>query len=103
MDEGGRMADKKRNSYRFFSNRECQYFPCHEIEAGEAFNCLFCYCPLYPLGEACGGQFRVTPQGIKDCSDCLFPHQPENYEKIVARMREVALRFPCKSPKTNAE
>ena len=33
------------NSYRFFSNRECQYYPCHE--GIEEMNCLFCYCPLY--------------------------------------------------------
>ena len=29
------------NSYRFFSNRECQYYPCHE--GIEEMNCLFCY------------------------------------------------------------
>lgn len=33
------------NSYRFFFNRECQYYPCHE--GIEEMNCLFCYCPLY--------------------------------------------------------
>lgn len=35
------------NSYRFFQNKECEYFPCHKTENEEEFNCLFCYCPLY--------------------------------------------------------
>ena len=30
----------KKNSSRFFQNRDCEYFPCHEIENTEAFNCL---------------------------------------------------------------
>lgn len=89
------------DSYRFFANRECEYFPCHKIGEEEEFNCLFCYCPLYPLGEDCGGQFKVTDKGIKDCSDCVFPHKVENYEKIVARLKEVAHRFPCKVEKPN--
>ncbi|MFW5671451.1 MAG: cysteine-rich small domain-containing protein, partial [Acetivibrio ethanolgignens] len=33
------------NSYRFFENRECKYFPCHK--GLKELNCLFCYCPLY--------------------------------------------------------
>ena len=36
--------------YSFFSNRECEYFPCHKGADPENFNCLFCYCPLYALG-----------------------------------------------------
>ena len=28
-----------KNSYRFFENRDCQYFPCHQ--GLEDFNCLF--------------------------------------------------------------
>ena len=35
------------NSYRFFQNKSCEYFPCHEIKDSGDFNCLFCYCPLY--------------------------------------------------------
>ena len=30
----------------FFQNRPCEYFPCHKGIPEEAFNCLFCYCPL---------------------------------------------------------
>ena len=76
------------NSHRFFANTGCRYYPCHEME-GE-LNCLFCYCPLYALGEACGGNFTYTASGIKDCSACLFPHVRENYGAIQQRFREVA-------------
>ena len=44
--------------YTFVQNRDCEFFPCHEGIAAEDFNCLFCYCPLYTLGEACGGNCR---------------------------------------------
>jgi Zn-finger protein len=30
----------------------------------------------------CGGDYTLT-KGIKDCSECLFPHIPENYDKVV--------------------
>ena len=75
--------------YKFFSNRECEYFPCHKTERPENFNCLFCYCPLYALGDRCGGNFHYIQGGIKDCSDCLFPHKRENYDKINARYGEI--------------
>lgn len=77
-------------SYKFFQNRECEYFPCHSGIAKEEMNCLFCFCPLYALGEKCGGNFRYTEDGIKDCSDCLVPHRAENYEKICGRFCEIA-------------
>ena len=73
----------------FFQNRECEYFPCHETDRTETFNCLFCYCPLYALGRKCGGNFRYTERGIKDCTGCLFPHEKENYDRITGRFREI--------------
>ena len=76
-------------SYRFFQNKECEYFPCHKCKNGEDFNCLFCYCPLYPLGDQCGGTFTYTEQGIKDCSNCMKPHRPENYDAIMEKMAAV--------------
>lgn len=69
-------------NYDFFQNRECEYFPCHPGADPEGFSCLFCYCPLYALGDRCGGSFRYTKDGVKDCSDCLRPHRRENYEAI---------------------
>ena len=58
--------------YAFFSNKECEYFPCHKGADPENFNCLFCYCPLYALGDKCGGNFRITEKGIKDCTNCQW-------------------------------
>jgi len=77
-------------SYRFFQNRECEYFPCHPTAHPEDFNCLFCYCPLYALGRRCGGNCRYTETGIKDCSGCLVPHGKDSYDKITARFPELA-------------
>jgi len=72
------------NQHCFFQNRDCEYFPCHENISPEEFNCLFCYCPLYALGENCGGSFTYTNAGIKDCSHCIRPHCRENYDTIVS-------------------
>ena len=75
--------------YDFFQNKECEYFPCHKGADPETFSCLFCYCPLYCLGESCGGNFRYTSKGIKDCTNCLRPHRRENYTAIRGQMRQV--------------
>lgn len=79
--------DKK---YSYFSHKECEYFPCHKEADSENFNCLFCYCPLYVLGEKCGGTFKYTDTGLKDCSGCIFPHKKENYGKIIERYNDIA-------------
>ena len=75
--------------YKFFQNRECEFFPCHTGVAEEDFNCLFCYCPLYALGNGCGGSFCYTDQGIKDCSNCICPHIRSNYDLIIDSMGSV--------------
>ncbi len=77
-------------NYQFFQNKECEYFPCHKGAQEETFNCLFCYCPLYALGDGCGGNFSYTEDGIKDCSACLIPHRRENYERILEKFPELA-------------
>ena len=76
-------------NYDFFQHRDCEYFPCHAGANPETFSCLFCYCPLYCLGENCGGNYRYTKDGVKDCSGCLRPHRRENYQTISARMKDV--------------
>ncbi len=73
------------NSSRFFRNTACAYFPCHPNADPETFNCLFCYCPLYFLPE-CLGAPRRTATGVKDCSHCRVPHQPETYDHIVEKL-----------------
>ena len=81
---------ERKNSHCFFSNRECAYFPCHPNADPETFNCLFCYCPLYARGEKCGGNFRRTETGIKDCSACLLPHSAGGYDYINRKFPELA-------------
>lgn len=76
-------------NYDFFQNKECEYFPCHPGADPRHFSCLFCYCPLYALGEKCRGNFVYTEDGIKDCSNCLTPHCRENYSKIMDKMAMV--------------
>ena len=76
-------------NYDFFQNKECEYFPCHKGADRESFSCLFCYCPLYALGDKCGGHFSYTEQGIKDCSNCLRPHRRENYTDICTGLQKV--------------
>ena len=76
--------------YSFFQNTECEYFPCHRIADPARFSCLFCYCPLYMLGPDCGGNFRYTEKRIKDCTNCLIPHLPENYGLITGKYKEIA-------------
>ena len=76
-------------NYNYFQHKTCEYFPCHKGADPETFSCLFCYCPLYALGDKGGGAFTYTEKGIKDCSGCLIPHRRENYERIVEKMRTV--------------
>ena len=76
--------------YAFFQNRDCEYFTCHRGVDGADFNCLFCYCPLYALGESCGGAFTYTAKGVKNCTACAFPHRRENYDAVLERFPELA-------------
>jgi len=87
-----------KNNFKFFANTECRYFPCHGGISSVPFNCLFCYCPLYPLGEHCGGDFEYVGESkdVKCCSTCVFPHDPSNYDLVVAKLQETM--FPqCQS------
>lgn len=75
------------NSSRFFANKECEYYPCHKCDTD--INCLFCYCPLYNL--PCPGNYEVVDKGdykVKSCLNCEFPHKPENYDAVVAIIKE---------------
>lgn len=78
-----------KNNSKYFKNTECEYYPCHKTE-GDFFNCMFCYCPLYTLGEKCGGSFEYTEDGIKDCSKCLVPHSKNGYSYINQKFPEIS-------------
>ena len=70
------------NSYRYFENRDCKYYPCHKGQ--DNINCLFCFCPLYGMPNCPGNCKWIEKDGkqIKSCIDCVFPHIEENYEKV---------------------
>lgn len=77
-------------NYKFVQNSKCEFFPCHEMKDEEKFNCLFCYCPLYMMGDDCGGNYKYTVGGVKDCSKCLLPHTKDvGYDHIQTKMMEV--------------
>lgn len=83
------FEDYRDKKYAFFQHKECEHFPCHPTNKPEDFNCLFCYCPLYALGERCGGNFHYTEKGFKDCTGCMFPHVRDNYPKILERYEDI--------------
>ena len=76
-------------NYKFFQHTACEFFPCHPVEDTENFNCLFCYCPLYALGENCGGNYEYATGGIKDCSKCLLPHKRHSYDYVCGKFGEI--------------
>lgn len=56
-----------KESYRFYQNKACEYFPCHPVDDPDSFNCLFCYCPLY-LQEKwpCSPEWILSGKGQKN-------------------------------------
>ena len=70
-------------SFKYFENRACKYFPCHKID-NQDFNCLFCFCPLY-FALCPGTPLYKESNGLmfKSCTDCDYPHRPENYKAIM--------------------
>lgn len=87
MQESETVEEPK--NFKFFSHRACEFFPCHAVKDPESFNCLFCYCPLYALGEECGGNFQYTKNGVKDCTNCLIPHSPGGYDYVTERFSKI--------------
>ena len=79
--------NKMKNSFSFFCNKDCEYFPCHEGMDID-FNCLFCFFPLYKDPD-CGGVFIRLKSGIKDCSCCTFPHKAENYPEMLRKTQKI--------------
>lgn len=75
IEQLGLTYTRKVKGYRSI-RPECAYFPCHDkIET-----CEMCYCKLYTFD--CGGKFVILPNGIKDCSNCIFPHTHSGLDNI---------------------
>lgn len=80
-----------KNSSRFFQNKECEYFPCHDMDTEEGMNCLFCFCPLYGETHCIGTPTYLTGakgERIKDCSGCTVVHRAEMYDAVINRLGE---------------
>jgi Zn-finger protein len=73
-------------NYKKITHTSCEYFPCHTGVKAKDFNCLFCYCPLYALKEACGGDYSYTKTGIKNCMACTKPHDDMSYDYVMSKM-----------------
>ena len=78
--------NKPNNSYKFFQNSECEWFPCHSAHSLENFSCLMCFCPLYHFKD-CGGNFTMLNNGIKDCTNCTLPHY--NYDYVINKLMNI--------------
>ena len=91
------MSKIIQNSDRFFRNVDCKYFPCHDNVEPEQFNCLFCFCPLYSLIN-CGESYTISENGVKNCTNCVFPHKAGNYDAMLKKLMK-CLRN-TKFPKT---
>ena len=63
---------------------DCPYYPCHK---GAMHSCDFCYCPLYEYAD-CGGSYIILSNGLKDCSNCMLPHDINSHRQIPAKLAE---------------
>jgi len=72
----------------FFCNKNWKCYPCHK--GITEINCLFCFCPFYYKKDCEGNPKFITIDNytIKDCSDCIFPHLEENYQKIINMLKK---------------
>ncbi len=81
-----------------WSAEGCPYYPCHHCDDQR---CDFCYCPLYPCGDASLGEEVVssTAGAVWNCSTCTLLHEPavadhlrRNPMASLAELKRVASR-----------
>lgn len=76
------------NSFKFFENKQCEYYPCHNNLS--EINCLFCYCPFY-MWEECPGENKYIEKNdgrkLKNCTNCTFPHDIKNRDEIIKYLK----------------
>jgi Zn-finger protein len=71
-----------KNSYKFFQNKSCRFYPCHKGIAKREFSCSFCFCPIFPQREVNAVCLVCGP-----CEKCTFPHKAKNYKKIIEMLK----------------
>ena len=76
--------------YKFFPEQALRILSVpQDQEHGHIQLPFLCYCPLYALGENCGGNYKYLENGIKDCSNCLVPHSPKGYDYVTSKYSEI--------------
>lgn len=79
-----------KNSYKFFENLGCKYYPCHSgIKKGE-FNCLYCFCPIFVVCK------RHSKSG---CEFCKVPHDKGSYKFMMLELNNMVLHRRSDDPK----
>ena len=74
--------------YTYFENHDCEFWNnCHKSVNydNDGFNCAQCRCGLFWLSDCPGiesGDASILSSGIKDCSNCIFPHKYSNREQM---------------------
>ena len=68
-------------SYKYFENRDCEFWPCHGYSKEQGHNCMFCRCPLFNEHTCYGiitGEGVYLENGVKDCTNCRYNHDYDN-------------------------
>ena len=42
------------------------------------------------VADGCGGNFRYTEKGIKDCTNCRIPHSPGGYDYVLKNFGKIS-------------
>ena len=78
------------DSYRYFENHACVYYPCHK--GIEHMNCLFCFCPLY-LRKDCPGNPRFFEKNGKEIKIIFQRHVMNCRKNIYQNMVDIVIIF----------
>jgi Zn-finger protein len=65
---------RKKENYKFFQNKSCEYWMCHKGINKDNFSCLFCYCPVF---------YHCALKDKIPCERCIFPHRRNNYDRMM--------------------
>ena len=73
------VEEKDKNNLHTMINKDCVYFPCHDIIE----DCTFCYCPFYPCNNIKRGKWiQDKSEKIWDCSECNWIHLKDTVNKF---------------------
>ena len=79
--------------FAFYTNKECEYYPCHPVPEGTEFNCLFCYCPLYMLGRKCGGTSPIWKAASRTAASAWYPTAGRTMDLLPTVSRRLLARW----------